>query len=161
MMTQLRIALVLGVSIVSACKGGSAKVAVEAKPIGDTGFVVDAPADWTVTKDMKDFYSVKAAARHGGFVQIMINDGAGAASLEDAVKATSCTDATKAKTEKTASGTLFVQCEGAAGTMGDKPLVVTKVHSQLTVDGHSADCHLDTDQNVDVVAAICKSLRKK
>jgi hypothetical protein len=151
--------VVVAGSVFAACKGGGGKP--EAKPLGDSGFVVDAPSSWTVKSEMKDHYSVEADRRRDGFVGVMVNDGSGAASLDDYVKSAGCDDATKAIKEKTAAGTLYVQCEAVAGTMDGKPIKATRVMAQATDGKRVALCHIDSDHDIDTVAAVCKSLRKK
>jgi len=139
----------------AACKGGSA-ARPEIKPIGDSGFVVDAPADWKVEADMKDFYTVTSDHHRDGWAQVMVSDRAGAASLDDLVKSTNCTDPSKAIKETTAAGTFFVQCEGKNGSF-----TLTKIAAEATSGTRHASCHIDTDANVAADAAVCKSLRKK
>lgn len=150
---------VLLVLIVAACSKSGGKP--EAKPLGDSGFIIDAPASWTVKSEMKDFYSVAAERRHDGWVQVMVGDGAGAASLDELVKSAGCDDPAKAKTETTPAGTLFAQCEGTGGTIDGKPIKVTKIIAEAKAGNRYANCHIDTDHEVDLVATVCKSLRKK
>ncbi len=151
--------LLLTCLVIAACKGGGGKP--ESKAIGDSGFVVDAPASWSVKTDMKDFYTVAAERKHDGWVQVMVGDGSGAASLDDLVKSAGCDDAGKAIKETTPAGTLYVQCEGTGAMIDDKAIKVTKIVAEAKNGDRHASCHMDTDHEVDVVAAVCKSLRKK
>ena len=136
--------LAVVLAILSACKGGPK---LEPKAVADSGFVVDAPADWIVKKDMDHFYSVQSPqGMSGGFVQITTG-GSMPASLADAVAHAGCADPTKATSEQTPAGAFFVQCAAKIGT-------------NIESDLDSATCHLTTDKHIDTIAAICKSLRK-
>src|ERR1700733_9658775 len=156
MSNHLRICLVIAIA---AC--GSSGGKPEPKPLGDSGFIVDAPSAWTVKADMKDFYSVTSDHHRDGWVQVIVGDGAGATSLDDLVKSASCDDPSKAIKETTPGGALFVQCEGKGGEIDGKAIKVTRIESEASNGTRHASCHIDTDRNIDADVAVCKSLRKK
>jgi hypothetical protein len=91
----------------------------------------------------------------------MVGDMGGATSLDELLKGAGCDDPAKAIKETTPAGTLFVQCTGTGAVIGDKPIKVTKIVAEATSGTRHATCHMDTDHEVDVVAAVCKSLRKQ
>lgn len=150
----------IGAALAAGCSKKDAKP--EPKVLGASGFVVDAPAEWTVKEEMKGFFSVESPVHHGGSVQVMVDAHAGTpGEVADAVKSASCADASKAIGEKTPAGTVYVQCEATIATIGDKAITGTRISAQLNTDKGTANCHIDTDHDVEVVAAVCKSLRRQ
>jgi hypothetical protein len=145
---------------VAACGKASAKSA-DLKPldVADSGFVVDAPADWTAKKDMDHFYSVTGA---GGQAQIIMTEhDSMPESLDAYVMHAHCADAAKATKETTAGGAMFVSCATVAGKANGKDLMATKVQAIVKADKGTVECSFASDKDADLIASVCKSIRKK
>jgi hypothetical protein len=147
----------LSLALAACGKGGKADL----KPldIADSGYTVDAPSDWAAKKDMDHFYSVKGS---GGQAQIITSEGGTMPeSLDAYVMHAHCKDAATAKKETTPGGGMFVSCETVAGQMNGKDLTATKVQAIAKGDKGTVECSYATDKDADLVASVCKSIRKK
>src|SRR5262245_60857030 len=142
---------------VSACgkKGGAP--ATETKPLGDSGFVVDAPKSWTVDSPMKGFYGFGKAT----VLQIMQSSSPPPANVDELVER-KCKDQNDVTKESLPSGGFFVQCKGPSKMI--KGFTTTKIQAVIpTKDGQSIECGLETDKDDEVktAAGVCRSLRLK
>ncbi len=138
-----------------ACKGDGA-TKIEPKPIGQTGFVVDAPADWLTKQDASDIFSMGGSDRDSPRVTLLVRNGVGMATA-DALAPAVCDDATKANKETLPGGGLVISCPTSEGQPAGK--LATKVHVMIHANDKLAECWFASDRDVATLSSLCRSLR--
>jgi hypothetical protein len=161
---MMRIAIAALVVAAACGKGsGSSSEKIETKPIGKTGFVVDAPADWTVKQEMDVFYTAKGPG-HGDEAQIAA-DWPMPSSLDEMVSSACGKEPQQdVKKENLPGGGFYVQCKGPSKGIQIKgqTIITTKIQSSVPMgSGKAIRCSWETDRDAATIAAVCRSLRKQ
>jgi hypothetical protein len=156
------------VTVASTVSFACAKGSTSTLKLGNSGFVVDAPAGWRIDShgDGDHWFTVHSSKFGRGF-DVWLGKALPVPTLETEdkqfkalVQVLRCQDPKRAVTGKTSTGALYGQCE-AEHTRGGKTTVDMTLLVQVTVDGIDTGCSirgtpaLDNDE-----AAVCKSLRK-
>lgn len=151
--------LMLFLSLSALAADPSVPAGFETRPLGASGFVVDAPKEWIVEEEMPGWFSVRLP-RSGG-VQIA-KTYAMPESLEAAV-ASECAGHTDIVSAALPGGGMFVQCTGApkAFTGAGAPTTTVKIRAWQPNDGGPVmKCHLEIAGDPTIPAAICRSFRR-
>ena len=151
-------AILFGLALVGACGkkgGGDSSPKMKTVDLGTTGFVVDVPEGWTVDVPMEGFFEFKGSRTAP---QIMVSHGK--ASTADEIATSRCEGRTKdVKKETLPNGGAFVSCTGESKMV--KGVTTTQIVAEIPNGDQSFMCHMETDKDADVVAKVCKSIRKK
>lgn len=162
-MTSAIVKLASFVVLTGACSGSEAGTL----KLGDTGWVVDAPAHWTVETHNDHWFTVHSPKLGHGFdVRLgKVYDNPALATDEARFKLLTqslrCDDPAAAQTGRTPSAGYFAQCAGSQTPSGKTTPLTMNFLLDITADDLSTGCsvHGAPELDPDDVAA-CKSLRK-
>src|SRR5580704_11917560 len=147
--------LIVTALIFAAC-GKSAKHELAPLDLGTTGYVVDAPKDWTIESPMKGFYSFK-----GGHGPQIMESSLGVSPADD-VKLHHCANRTVVDSGTLPNGGVFVACKGESEMLKGTTTTMIVAHVPYAGgDMKSLSCNYETDTEPAEALALCKSMRKK
>jgi hypothetical protein len=146
--------LFLAALCAAACsKSGSTKM--KTVDLGDTGYVIDVPDDWSVESPMKGFFELKGGRPHP---QIMTTPEP-PSTIDELAKST-CEGQKDIVKETLPGGGVAVTCTGPS-EIGEGR-TTTKLAVEIPKGQHSSfDCIVESDKNIDLPTKVCKSIRKK
>ena len=148
-------AVLLGLALVGACgKGGDSGPKMKTLDLGTTGYVVDVPDGWTVEVPMDGFFDFK-----GGRPSPQIMTMHTKVNTPDDIATSRCEGRKDIKKETLPGGGSFVACTGESKMI--KGVTTTQIVAEIPRGDEKFTCHLETDQKVELVSKICKSIRKK
>jgi hypothetical protein len=137
--------------------GGGGDGKPQTLAIGDSGFVVDVPAGWTLNEDRKGMYTVKLPTHHGLHIE---EETFPASKPEELAEPCQERGRTIATSEALPSGGAVVTCKGESTVA--KGVMMTMVHVSIVKDAKSSfSCFIDTEDDPAAVLGVCKSIRKK
>ena len=150
-------AILLSVLVVGACGkgGGGGGEKLKTVDLGSTGYVIDVPDGWTVDVPMDGFFDFK-----GGRPTPQVMTMPTHVNTPDELVTSRCEGRTKdVKKETLPGGGSFVSCTGESKMI--KGVTTTQIVVEVPKGDEKFVCHLETDSKADLVAKICKSIRKK
>ena len=158
--------LVIALVAIGAChkkSSGQAPAAGDGKPqtlpIGDTGFVVDVPAGWSLKENQKGMFVASGGTGNAHRV-VHVEEAAFAASKPDELAGTACDGRKVATSEALPTGGAVLTCTSASTAV--QGVTMTLVTASIPRDANSSfSCFDETDQDPAPLVAVCKSIRKK
>lgn len=151
-------ATLVGLCLIVACKSGKSTGGdgdkMKTIDVGDTGFTIEVPADWTIETPMKGFYGFKPGR---GTPQIM--EFSGSPETPEGMAAQHCEGRTVTRQETLGNGGVLVSCKGPSKMM--QGVTTTKVVVEVPAGNVSLRCHYETDHLAGLIEKVCSSLRKK